>query len=341
MHYICACIFLVLIAIPSYSQCDSLRQVQMKIDTMFAVKQDGTLDKTNYVLSNELTPYYYYEYQQDSATVTYRIGEFSWNNNWLHLEWCDQKSYNFDVQGDSARWDYTNAQLSAISRTHTFSVGGGDTLGFYREMFWYDKTTSSFNANHYSSADDLAFSVELVDANNGQRVMLLDSMSLQSSGSSTPCMYVLRPVIARIGHVVPSNVSSFDGYVRVNLYSSNSTDNAFIRTDDLTLALSKSHLDDAGWKQYASNVAAANNCNQSCSFGVSSQSSPRQIQVTVNTGQTAVDRIDVVDINGNLVQSTSLPTTSPFTVSLGSSGIYIVPGYKNGAVVCTQLVTVQ
>lgn len=333
-------LFLALLAVHSNAQCDSLRQVQMSNDTMFAVNQDGTLDRANFVLSNELTPYYYYEYQQDSVTVTLRIGEFSWNSNWIHLEWCDQKQYNFDVQADTARWDYTNAQLSAISRTQNFTVQGGDTLGFYRELFWYDKTSSSFNANHFVSDDDLAYSVELVNASNEQRVMLLDSISLKSSSTQTPCMFLLRPVIARIGHVVPSNTSTFDGYLRVNVYSSNSTDNAFIRMDDLTLALSKAHLVDAGWKQYAQNVETANNCHQTCTFTVSAQASPKQIHIAINNGQNAVDRVDVVDINGNLIQSTILPTTSPFTVGVSSPGIYIVPGYKNGGIVCTQLVAV-
>lgn len=339
MIALCVLLFAI-VAVPGNAQCDSLRQVQMSADTMFAVNQDGTLDTSNFVLSNELTPYYYYEYQQDSTTVTLRIGEFSWNSNWLHLEWCDQKQYNFDVQGDTARWDYTNAQLSAISRTRTFAVHPGDTLGFYREMFWYDKTTSSFSANHFVSDDDLAYSVELVDAGNGDRVMLLDSIRLQSTSTATPCLYLQRPAIARIGHVVPASTGSLNGYIRVNVFSSNTSNNAFIRMDDLALALSKSHLVDAGWKQYAQNVEAANNCHQTCTFTVSSQTSPKQIHINVSSGQTAVDRIDVVDINGNLIQSTSLPTTSPFTVSLGSSGIYIVPGYKNGGVVCTQLVSV-
>lgn len=332
LSILCCC------AICAHAQCDSLNQVQLRLDTMYATNEDGTMDRNNIVLSNELAPYFSFDYQQDSCRIKFRIGEFSWNHNWIHLQWCDGKVYNFDPVGDSARWDYTNAQLSAISRTRTFQIQSGDTVGFFRELFWFDNATNSYNPNRIRSDDDLFFSVELVNAANGARVMLLDTLSLRSSDGTNPCLYMWRPVVARVGHIVPGSVGTIDAYIRVNLANTGSSGSRFMRYDNMRLALSPTHLTESGWNSYVAHVASANNCTQSCTFTVSALSSPRRIQVAISGGQTAVDRIDVVDINGNVLSTTPLPTTSPYTAGIPSTGLYVVPGYKNGSVVCTQLI---
>lgn len=322
------------------AQCDSLNQVQLQLDTMYATNEDGTMDRDNIVLSNEIVPYFSFDYQQDSCRVRFRIGEFSWNHHWIHLQWCDGKVYNFDPAGDSAKWDYTNAQLSAISRTRTFQVQGGDTLEFFRELFWFDNATNSYNPDRIRSDDDLSFSVELVDAADDTRVMLLDTMSLKSSGGTNPCLYMWRPVVARIGHIVAGSVGTISAYIRVNVAATGSSGSRFMRYDNMRLALSPAHLTDSGWNSYVASVASANNCTQSCTFSAGALSSPRRVQVSIRGDRTMVDRIDVVDLNGNVIDTTALPVPSPYTVNVAASGLYIVPGYRNASVVCTQLIYV-
>lgn len=338
--FIVASIVLVMWAGHLKGQCDSLHQVQMERDTFYSVIDDSTVDYGNVVYGNVIVPYYNFDYQQDSCRTKFRIGEFALNSNWIHLYWCDQKVYNFDEQGDSARWDYTNAQLSAISRTRTFSVSSGDTLGFFREMFWFDNATNSYNPSRIDSDDELYFSVELVNASNGARVMLLDTLSLASSSGTTPCIFMWRPVVARIGFIVPGSVGTINAYIRVNVSSNGVSGSRFMRYDDMTIVKSSEHLSDADWKTYVANVASANNCSQSCTYSPSGFASPKRIQVAVNGGQTAVDQIDVIDLSGNLMNSTALPTSSPYSVSIVQTGLYIVVGYKNGSFVCSKLVYV-
>lgn len=325
----------------TYSQCDSLSQVQMVADTFFAMNQDSTIDPEHFVLSNEIVPFYNFDYQQDSCRIQYRVGEFSKNSVWLHLQWCNEKVYNFDEVGDSARWDYTNAQLSGISRTRTFSVARGDTIGVFREMFWFDNATSSYNPARLKSDDVVSFSIELVDAAANSRMMLLDTLSIRSNGSTTnPCLYAWRPVVARIGHIVPSSVDTTNAFVRVNVAASGSSGSRFMRYDNMTLVKSPTHLTDLGWKEYASNVASSNTCSQSCTFDANGYSNPRRVQVTVSGGQTAVDRIDVIDLDGNVVNTESLPTSFPYSATVTTAGVYVVAGYKNSSLVCTQLTIV-
>lgn len=322
----------------AFAQCDSLRQVQMHIDTFYAMASDGTVDTTLMVLSNELVPYYSFDFQEDSARFHLHIGEFALNRNWCALNWCDGKYYNYDDVNGSARCDYTNAQLSDISRTRTFRVVGGDTLSFFREFYWYDSTTQFYNPAKLVSTDEIYGSVELVAAGSNTRIALLDTFSLRSSGSATPCLYLWRPVVARVEYLVPSYVDSTDAFMRINLHSAGPSGSRFMRYDNMSMALSKTHLAESDWNTYAASVANANNCNQSCTFSVATHTSPREVEISVVPAQTAVDQIKVVDINGNIINATSLPVGLAYTVPIPQAGIYIVAGYKSGSVVCTTLV---
>ncbi|MCO6465557.1 MAG: T9SS type A sorting domain-containing protein [Bradyrhizobiaceae bacterium] len=264
------------------------------------------------------------------------------NSRWVYLEtWCHDKQYNFDVQGDSARWDYTNAELSNISRTKTFALAPSDTVSFYREYFWLDKTTNSYNTSKFVSSNSISVVVELVNAENGLRLTLLDSMHIASTGSNQPCVVSWKPAIARIARQATSIEDTVSAYMQVRVATGGSNAGTFMRYDMLRTSFSKTHLADAGWQDYARNVAEDNNCSQSCTFLAEPLANPRGIQVSIAPGQTAVDALTIFDINGNVLNTTTLPTSSPYTVSVTSSGVYVVVGFKAGSPICTVVTYVQ
>jgi len=340
------CIVVVLLALvgaaPGYSQCDSVDQVRASDDTLFARDTDSTFDANYFILPNETAPYHGFDLQKDSIRFKYRIGEFALNSKWVYLNnWCREKSFNYDDEGDTARWDYTNSQLSDISRTKTFTVVGGDTLSFYREYFWLDHTTNTYNPAKFVSNDNVYVSVDLINAANGNRIALLDTIKISSTTTSKrPCVFGWKPAIARIAFKVPNSVDTVNAYMKVHVATSGEEGAVFMRYDMLRAGFSKSHLEDAGWQNYAKNVSENNDCTQSCQFSATPKTSPRRLEINVNSGQSQVDCVKIVDVYGNVINSTNLPNSNPYDVSISLAGVYIAAGYKDDSVACTSLVYV-
>lgn len=327
----------------TFAQCDSLGQVHAIDDTLYAMTSDTTVDRSQFVLANEIAPYFYFDLQKDSVRLTFAIGEIVHNSHWVYLDhWCKGKSYNYDEAGDSARWDYTNAQLSAISVTKPFTIHAADTIGFFREYFWKDHVTNQFSPNHYVSNDRVMLSVELVDAASGERIALLDTTWIDTTASSRqPCIKAWKPVMARIGYVVPSSQATTSAYIRANVATSGAENATFMRYDITRVQQSKRHLEDAGWKAYAQSVVDNTSCQEACVFTATGLSNPRRVQVDIDNGQQQVDCIKIVDIGGNVVNTTMLPATEPYSIAVQNSGVFVVVGYSGTNPVCTRLTTVQ
>lgn len=326
-----------------FAQCDSLGQVHAVDDTLYAMTSDTTVDRSQFVLANEIAPYFYFDLQKDSARLTFAIGEVVHNSHWVYLDhWCKGKSYNYDEAGDSARWDYTNAQLSAISVTKPFTIHAGDTIGFFREYFWKDHISNQFSPSHYVSSDRVILTVELIDAGSGQRIALLDSTWIDSTTSNRkPCIKAWKPVMARIGYVVPASQQNVNVRLRANVATSGFENATFMRYDITRFQQSKRHLEDAGWKTYTQAVVDNTSCQESCVFTASGLSNPRRIHVDIDNGQQQVDCIKIVDLGGNVVNTTMLPAAAPYAIAVQNAGVYIVVGYSGNSPVCTRLTSVQ
>ena len=323
------------------AQCDSTAQVLTTSDTFYAVEDESTLDSSIFIPPNELAAYFAFDYQQDSSRFQYRIGEFTKNLQWVYLKnWCLDKVYNFDEEGDSARWDYSNAELSAISRTRTFPVIAGDTLSFFREFYWLDNTNGGIiNAGKLVSDDELSMSVELVQESNGARIMLIDTVHVSSTTESKkPCIVAWKPVMARIGFLVPSSVSETTNvFLRANVFSNGPSGSSFLRSDMLRYRMSKQHLESLGWQNFSSSVVAENDCSASCYFSVTALSSPRRLYIDVDNNQSSINKIMTYDIYGNLTNTTTLPTSEPFFLYPSSGGLYISVGMDNESIVCSRV----
>lgn len=335
---------MLLVSVRAAAQCDSLAQVMASTDTLYAVDSVGRVDSTIKVAPNELAPYYYFDFQQDSSRVFYRVGEFVLNSRWLYLDhWCLDKVYNFDEQADTAKWEFTNAELSALSRTKTFPAVAGDTVSFYREYYWLDHTNNStVNAAKLVSDHELSMSVELRLASNDARITLLDSIHINTTTQNgKPCIVSWKPIMARVRYLVPATVTDTTLlYIQANVYASGSAPSTFLRADAHEYCLSPLHLDNSYWQSYANSVASENSCSASCDFSATAYSTPRRIVVTIEQGQTSFTDLAVYDLYGNLVTTASAPLSSPTTLSVQNPGLYIVVALENGSVVCSEIVLV-
>jgi len=297
-------------AVHMQAQCDSSAQIVN--DTLYAVDNGSMLDSSIFVPPNELASYYSFDHQQDSIRFLYIVGEFAKNSQWVYLNhWCLDKVYNFDVVADSAKWEYSNAALSAISRTKTIPVIAGDTLSFFREFYWLDKTNGGIiNASKLVSDDAISMSVELIDEISGERIMLIDTVHISTTTQSKkPCIYAWKPAMARIGFLVPNSVTETTSvFLRANVFSGGSSGSSFMRSDMMQVQLSKQQLESSGWQNFSNSVVSENDCTASCYFSMSALSSPRRIEINVDNGQTAINKIMTYDFYGNLFNTTTLPS---------------------------------
>lgn len=326
------------------AQCDSSAQVMVEGDVFYAVDSGTVVDSANTIAASEIAPYFVFDFQQDSSRLIYWVGEFTKNSRWLYLNnWCLDKMYNYDAAADSARWDYSNAALSAISTTKAIPVTAGDTISFYRDFYWLDNTANgTVNATKLVSADEISTSVELVRASNGSRILLVDTVHITPTTSNAkPCITSWKPIMARIAFLVPTTVTDTTTvYLRQNVYSNGSSGSLFMRSDALQYRRSKQHLESPYWLDYASQVTYNNNCEQVCYFSVSGLTNPRRLLIDINNGQTTVDKVSVFDINGNMVHTVSIPTSEPYNTYVATGGIYVVVGYNSGNVVCSRIAQV-
>ncbi|MBI2794195.1 MAG: hypothetical protein HYX66_06040 [Ignavibacteria bacterium] len=344
MKTILVLLSLVTLSLPTIdiiAQCDSNGQVLSATDTFYAVKDDFTLDSSIFIPPNELAAYFAFDYQQDSSRFQYRVGEFTKNSQWVYLNnWCLDKVYNFDEKGDSAVWDYSNAALSAISQTRTISVIASDTLSFFREFYWLDNTNGGIiNASKLVSDDEISMSVDLVRESDGTRILLIDTIHVSSTTTSKkPCITAWKPVMARIGFLVPSSVSEATNvFVRANVYSSGPSGSSFMRSDMLQYRMSKQSLESSGWQNFSTSVVSENECSTTCYFSLTPLSGPRRISIDVDNGQSSLNKIITYDLYGDLINMTTLPSSDPFILYLSTGGLYISVGMYNESTVCSRV----
>lgn len=186
---------------------------------------------------------YRFDMQYPNATVVYRAAEFKRNGDRLFLPgW---------IEGEM--WDsWTAEQVGDTSKTEGFVLATGDTLSFYRELAWYDPDASAMEQTdtNFQSLDTLDFIVELVNAGNGQRLALLDSMGvLRRDAPGTPTYYGQRPILALVNYAVPPAMAGIPAFMRTRLYRRGDGEYEPLRVDEIEFAISD-RLTDPGWTDY-------------------------------------------------------------------------------------------
>lgn len=186
---------------------------------------------------------YRFDLQYPNATVVYTVAEFKRNGDRVFLPgWTEGEM-----------WDsWTAAQVGDTSKTASFVLAAGDELSFYRELGWYDPESASPEQTdtNFQSLDTLDFIVELVNAANGQRLALLDSMGiLRRDIPGVPTYYGQRPIMALVEYEVPPTMVGITAFMRARLYSRGDGEYEPLRTDDIEFGISD-RLTHPGWAAY-------------------------------------------------------------------------------------------
>ncbi len=174
---------------------------------------------------------YFFTMSYDSTSrVSYLFTEPKVNGNRIRLlHWKDKRVVNAEA-----------AYLSFNSRTDNFPVTVGDTVSFYREMWWINPLTRQQGPNNYRALDTLRYSVWLVRASDTQTVALLDSMTIMPSPQpGPPTIYATQPIIAVVRFVVPTSIIGDSMFMGVRVEAQGPGQFHFTRRDDFTVGRSK------------------------------------------------------------------------------------------------------
>ena len=332
------------------AQCDSLSQIQTL--PYYAVTENG-LDTTNVIPANEILPYYYFTQQQSKSTITYRIGEFSHGQHWVYLDrWCDGMGYNYTpVTSEPTVSPYSSEELSNLSRTKSFPIQAGDSLTFYREFFWVNEGSNSVDPTQLHLDSDVSFSVTLMTTidDTPVRIALLDSTLFRAQPRMAPCIVTWYPPMRRVLHVVPSEYTEpIDAYIQVNMQCADPHSNGdiatfnllFQRYDALQAALSKGHLRNPYWVDYANRVTGSLSCSSDCpddDWTLYANGSTAYAHAHTLTGGKRT--VEVYDFAGNLRKSIPLTDTTPHVILEGARGTFVVVMKVGGRMACSKVIT--
>jgi len=320
--------------------CDSITQYHYLPSATYFPYVDTIKAMPGYRDGSRLSSSFKFEYQNDSTRFRMIFTEFLKNAKWTYLSnWCDRRRMNWDCVVDSATTDYTNAQISAKSRTKYMHVVAGDVLGFYRSFNWLDKNTGKGDPKKFISGDNLSYSVELVDSATNGRIALLDSFFISSTRTDLkPHFYAMYPVASRIRWVAPSSFTTKTAFMRVNVYSAGTDNLQWYRSDTFGAAVSEKLLSDVVYKVYCANVESENTWGTTgtptCGFTCSTSGTTFTIAQPSSTS--GVASVRVVDVMGTIHGTYPVSSTSwPVVVTL-PSGLYVISGVaSNGQTVCT------
>lgn len=325
--------------------CDSLVQAvgdsSMFVSTYNAA--DYSLDTSIRLVPSSFCPSYSYEYETDSTHTFWAFSEFLKNGRKLFLlNWCRDSIRNYDQTGDSAVATWTQEQMNARSLTKTFTVGSGDTVGFYRFQWFAQRGVSGASFYYYKNPSVLSYSVVLVDSTTGSRIATLDTAEWgATTNSRKPCFYSWYPMYARVRYTLPAGYTNTPVFLQVNTYAVGSTAQPFVRQDRMYSFYSTTYLTNPSITAYCDSVEANITCGPgpACGLTATPQINPTSISISVPT-PTTIASVWVYDVFGNQHWQGGVPLSSnPSVVSL-TSGLYVVVAYNStGNVLCTQKVS--
>ena len=334
-------VFIVLTPWLCVAQCDSLIQTATADSgyTIEPVMVDDALPATEFIESpDDYSSQFNFHYIADSSQSVWKFSEFLLNRKKLFLSnWCMSRVVNWDNSNDEPIADWSAAELRGRSTIRTFPIMGGDTVQFYRSLTWTDRLTGALSFNRYVNANGLSYSVELIQAVSGTRLLLLDTFNIAPTTTSRrPCIYSWYPMMSRVRSVVPSNQDSVSAYIRVNTWTSGASPQPFMRHDGYGKMISAQHLGSSTWTYYNDSVQANTDCTSSytCEISAEPTSSPRGIMVS-HPAPTTADVVAIVTISGAVLWQSSTPF-SPVTFALPTAGLYVVVAYSSGSVLCTK-----
>ncbi|HVZ40910.1 MAG TPA: hypothetical protein VHI13_16640 [Candidatus Kapabacteria bacterium] len=177
-----------------------------------------------------VAPSYMFSMHYDSIeTIQYLLTEWRRNQTNLRLpSWIDSRVVNASA-----------TMLSFNTTTDTFTCATGDTLSFYRELWWYESMTSDQDTNNYYALDSLDYAMELVRDSDSLRAALIDSIGiLPNDHPDRPRIHGTRPLIALVQYQVPAELNGVKTFMRLLLYHRGTGKYWFTRSDHYTMGAS-------------------------------------------------------------------------------------------------------
>ncbi len=315
---------------------DSTIQVPYQQPRVFNIDSTGQPDTANPVDVRYWGPQERFEYQSDSMRFRIHVGEIALNRRGVFLaNWSFGQCLNWNDSTQDAQVQYTNEQLSKRSTTYFFPISSGDTVSFYRSIYWSNKFKRGPAPTTWVGPDNMYYSVEVVDSATLSRIALLDTFEMLATTNTpgrNPSFFTWYPLASRVQWVAPSAVGTGRKVlVRVNVRTAGSENRLFFRSDIYARHHSFSDLGHPGWTAfmdaaYASNVRSTTNCG----IVVATVQGGVNIHTTAQT-----DQLRVVDLTGaTFWEGPAATSEQPQHVPL-IPGRYIAVRLVNGVVVCT------
>lgn len=332
------------LSLTALAQCDSSFQFYRPDAKIYPLTPHGA-DTTAPIDPRIWTAQWHFETQSDSTVTKLVFDDFLSNGRRIWLSnWCREKVWNFNKTTQQYYNEVTNAELSDLSRTTYMPVIAGDTIGFFRHIYWIKRGgAANVPLSKYVSDDAVSYAVELVRQSNGQRMALLDTFRISQSGPSSPCVYSIYPLASKVRYVIPSHITdTVYACIRVNVYTSGGSNDTFTRADVFSTARVRIFLNNPTFESFMAIVNADNACAASagnCGMAVAN-AAPGTVNATVSSNN--IVHVKAFSQQGLPVADVAV-TSWPSTKALASgAGLFIVCGINtSGAVVCTSTIMVQ
>lgn len=228
----CALVAMLLSHVPALTQCDSLYQLTL-IDerSVFLPSSAKISDTAAHIPKHYFTPGHRFSFQSDSSSVVVDVLEYRLNQRSLMLQdWCNEKTWNWSLSGDTDTNEVTDHELSMKSRTKAFPLAAGDTVSMFRWFYIKDAVADTLSFWFSDQTVDAWVVIELVDQTSGNVISILDSTRF-SSIDHRICIRSMLPSIARVMYIVPSQTPSTTAFVRVRVGNAGGNDYHWYRYD--------------------------------------------------------------------------------------------------------------
>ncbi len=337
-------LFLCSLSMSALAQCDSSFQFYRPDAEIYPLTPNGR-DTNNRIDPRIWTAQWHFETQSDSTVTKIVFDDFLSNGRRIWLDsWCREKVWNWNKTTQQYFNEVTNAQLSALSRTAYMPVIAGDTIGFFRYVYWIKRGgAANVPLSKYVSDDVVSYSVELVRQSNGQRMALLGTFRISQSGASSPCVYSIYPLASKVRYIIPLHITdTVFACIRVNVFTSGGSNDPFTRGDVFSTARVRIFLNNPYFENFMAVVDANNACRASsgnCGMAVTNGATGTVNAVVSSNG---IVQVKVFSQQGVPVVDASV-TSWPSTKTLATGvGLFIVCGIDSaGDIVCTSTMMVQ
>lgn len=212
--------------------------VMIEDSTYVYLRQGGS----SFVIpADDVSAAYSFDMIYDSTfLISYDFAECRRNGERLTLRhWKDRRVVNANAR-----------LLSFNSTTDTFTCRVGDTLSFFRELYWKDLVTGEQDTANYYALDSLDYAVELVRLSDSTRVATVDTIGiLANTTMGPPRIHGTHPLMAVVRYVVPTSLDGVKTFLRLLVLHRGSGTYWFTRTDHVTMGLSR-QLNDSNWQHF-------------------------------------------------------------------------------------------